>query len=298
MSGTKTEEGFVDFQGFRIFYRIVGEEEGPMRLPLVCLAGGPGVPWGYLSPLEALADGRRVVFYDQLGCGKSDRPGNPDMWTVDLFVEGHEVVMNALGLSNYHLLGQSWGGMLAMEYSLIRPDGVASLVLASSPCSIPQWESETGRLRSRLPVDVQITLSEHEDAGTTDSPEYEEAMMVFYQRHVCRMDPWPDFVAEAFEDINDEIYHTMFGPSEFFVTGTLKEWDITGRLAGISIPTLITTGLHDEATPEIGRTLNDCIAGSRWVLFENSAHCAHAEEAERYASVVGSFLEEVELGLR
>jgi proline-specific peptidase len=188
--------------------------------------------------------------------------------------------------------------MLAMEYALGKPGDIASLILASSPCSIPQWAYQTEKLRARLPADVQEVLSKNEEAGTTDSPEYEEAMLVFYQRHVCRLDPWPDYIAEAFDDINAEIYNTMFGPSEFFVTGTLKDWDITDRLAGLRVPTLITTGLHDEATPEIGRTLNDRIAGSRWVLFDESSHCAHAEEKDLYTSVVGSFLDEVEHGLR
>lgn len=294
----QAEEGYVDFRGYQIYFRIVGGQEEPMKLPLVCLAGGPGVPWGYLAPLDALAEGRRVVYYDQLGCGRSDKPEDPDLWTVDLFVEGHGDVMKALGLTNYHLLGQSWGGMLAMEYALMEPADVASLVLASSPCSIPQWEAETGMLRSRLPAQVQETLSRNEEAGTTDSQEYEEAMLSFYTRHVCRLVPWPDYIAEAFEGINNEIYNTMFGPSEFFVTGTLKEWDITPRLADVALPTLITTGLYDEATPAIGRTLNDSISGSRWVLFEESSHCAHAEEAEKYAGVVGTFLDQVEQGLR
>lgn len=292
------EDGFVDFRGYDIYYRIAGGREDDMRLPLVCLAGGPGSPWGYLLPLDALAQGRRVVYYDQLGCGRSSVPEDPGMWTVDLFVEEHGMVMEALGLEQYHLLGQSWGGMLAMEYLLGGPDDVASLVLASAPCSIPQWASETGRLRAALPDDVQAVLSRHEEAGTTDSEEYMVAMMSFYSRHVCRIDPWPDFIANAFMAINQEIYNTMFGPSEFFVTGTLKDWDVTGRLGELDLPTLITTGLYDEATLEIGKTLHDNIPGSTWVLFEQSSHCAHAEEPERYAEVVSSFLDHVEQGFR
>lgn len=294
-----TDQGFIDFLGHDIYYRIVGGQEEEMRLPLVCLAGGPGVPWGYLEPLDALSDGRRVVYYDQLGCGRSDRPeGKPELWTIDLFVDEHARVMDALGIERYHLLGQSWGGMLALECVLGGAEGIESLVLASAPCSIPQWVSETAVLRSQLPVDVQQTIAEHEYAGTTDSPEYERAMMTFYSRHVCRLDPWPDFIAEAFAGLNAEIYNTMFGPSEFCVTGTLKDWDVTARLGELTLPTLITTGLYDEATLAIGRTLNDNIKRSEWVLFEKSSHSAHAEEEEKYVAVVGSFLKQVEQGLR
>jgi proline-specific peptidase len=291
-------EGTVPFRGHDVWYRIVGGEERGMQLPLVCLAGGPGAPWDYLSPLEALASGRRVVFYDQLGCGNSDVPDDPGLWTVDLFVEEHGDMMRALDLEHYHLLGQSWGGMLAMEYALEDNGDVASLVLASSPSSIPQWESETGKLRALLPEDVQEALLRNEEAGTTDSAEYEQAMMVFYRRHVCRLDPWPDVLEETFSRLNLQIYNTMFGPSEFCVTGTLKDWDIADRLCEIGVPTLITTGRYDEATFAVGKSLNEGIAGSRWVLFEQSSHSAHLEEQQKYTQVIDRFLAEVEAGLR
>jgi proline-specific peptidase len=294
----QAEQGFVDFRGHGIFYRIVGIEEEPARLPLVCLSGGPGIPFDYLKPLECLAEGRRVVFYDQLGSGRSDRPSDPAMWTTELFLEEHRDVMASLGLESYHLLGQSWGGMLALEHTLTDAGDVTSLVLASAPCSIPQWASEANRLRELLPDEVQEILTRHEEAGTTDSDEYEEAMLVFYQRHVCRLDPWPDFIAEAFAELNQEVYNTMFGPSEFYVTGTLKEWDVTGRLGEISVPVLITTGWFDEATPEIGKTLNQGIPRSQWVMFDESSHSAHAEQQKDYALTVSRFLEQVEQGLR
>src|SRR5438270_8471118 len=146
--------------------------------------------------------GRRVIFYDQLGCGKSAIPeSKPEMWTVDLYVEEVNVVRQALGLDQLHLLGQSWGGMLAMQYALTRPDGLISLTIASSPASMPQWVAEANRLRGALPPDVQQTLLEHEEAGTTNSPEYQDAMMVFYRRHVCRVDPMPEYVQRTFEAI-------------------------------------------------------------------------------------------------
>jgi len=290
-------EGTVPYRGHKVWYRIVGEREEPGRFPLLCLHGGPGVPHDYLEPLEAMAaTGRRVIFYDQLGCGSSDQPRNPSMWTVDLFVEEVGVVRRALGLDRCHLLGQSWGGMLGMQYALTQPTGLVSLTVASSPASMRQWVAEANRLRMDLPPEVQQTLLKHEQAGTTDDPAYEEAMLVFYRRHVCRLDPWPAFVMRAFEKLggNPEVYNTMNGPSEFHVTGVIKDWDITHRLGEIRVPTLVTSGRHDEATPEIAGTVHRGITGSEWVVFEHSAHLAHAEEPERYVQVLGEFLKGVE----
>jgi len=292
-------EGFVPFRGFNVWYRIVGEREASGKLPLLCLHGGPGVPHDYLEPLEAMAEtGRRVIFYDQLGCGNSDHPHDPSLWSVGLFVEELATMRRALGLDQVHILGNSWGGMLAQEYALTQPEGLASLVLHSSLASSHQWVSEANRLRAELPPDVQATLLQHEAAGTTDDPAYEAAMLVFYRRHVCRTDPWPECVNRAFAKLGEdpEVYHTMNGPSEFHMTGLIKDWDIRDRLGEIRGPTLITSGRYDEATPLIAETIHRGIAGSEWVIFEQSAHLAHVEEPERYNRVLGDFLDRVEAG--
>ena len=183
-----------------------------------------------------------------------------------------------------------------MEYALTHPNGMTSLVVADSPASMAQWVAEANCLRAALPVEVQSTLLEHENAGTTDSPEYEAAVDVFYRRHVCRVDPWPEYVVRAFANmtVNPEVYHTMNGPSEFFVVGSLKDWDIMGRLKEINIPTLIVSGRYDEATPAIAGTVHDGIPNSEWVLFDESSHMPHAEEPERFVQVVDDFLTRVE----
>ena len=157
------------------------------------------------------------------------------MWNVETFVEEVGAVRDALALDRTHVFGSSWGGMLAMEYALTQPRGVASLTISSSPASIPLWAEETGRLRSELPPGVRRVLDEHEAAETTDSPEYQEAMMEFYKRHVCRLDPLPDGVARSFAELeeNPGVYLYMQGPNEFVITGTFKDWDITGRLGEI-----------------------------------------------------------------
>ena len=290
-------EGFVSFRGYKVWYRVVGDHEAVGRLPLLCLHGGPGATHDYLEPLEAMAaSGRRVIFYDQLGAGNSDHPHNPAMWTVDLFVEEVGVIRRALGLERLHILGQSWGGMLAMEYALRQPAGLASITVADSPASMRQWVSEANRLRAELPAEVQATLLRHEAAGSTDSDEYQEAEQAFYRRHVCRLDPWPECVVRSFDKLaqSPEVYQTMNGPSEFHVIGTLKDWDIVSRLGEIRVPALVVGGRYDEATPAITETVHRGIPGSEWVIFENSSHTPHVEETERFLQVLDRFLSRVE----
>jgi L-proline amide hydrolase len=290
-------EGYVPFRGYRTWYRVVGAGEEPGKLPLLCLHGGPGGTHDYLESLEAMAEtGRRAVFYDQLGCGRSDLPDDASLWTVELFLDEVDAVRDALGLGRVHVFGSSWGGMLAMEYALTQPPGLASLVLASSPASIPQWVEETGRLRADLPEDVQATLDRHEAAGTTSDPEYTDAAMVFYKRHVCRVDPWPDYVRRSFRFIEEHgvVYRTMNGPSEFHVTGTLRDWSVVDRLGEIRVPTLVVTGEHDEATPAINRTVSDGILGAESVIVPGASHMAHVERTEDYLRLLDDFLTRVE----
>lgn len=289
------KEGTIPFKGYQTWYRIVGESTAPGKLPLLCLHGGPGACHDYLTSLDAIADtGRQVIYYDQLGCGNSSIPvSNPAMWTIPLYVEEVDVVRRALGLDRIHLLGQSWGGMLAMEYMFTQPVGIASLTIASSPSSMIQWVEEANRLRDELPTEIQATLLKHETAGTYNDPEYQAAMVEFYNRHVCRVVPNPDYVERGNTKMsqNPEVYNTMNGPSEFHVIGTIKDWDVRHRLGEIHAPTLVTSGKYDEATPLIATTVQNGIPGASWVLFENSSHMAHVEETERYIQVLSAFLE-------
>jgi proline-specific peptidase len=293
----KAAEGYMPFRGYRTWYRIVGEGEDDGKLPVLYLHGGPGGTHDYLEPLEAMAEtGRRAIFYDQIGCGKSDLPDDPSLWTVETFVDELGRIREHLGLERLHIFGNSWGGMLAMEYALTGPTGVASMIVASSPASVPQWVAEANRLRSLLPEDVQETLTRHEEAGTTDSPQYEEACLVYYKRHVCRLDDWPDCVDRTFRFIEEHgvVYRTMNGPSEFHITGPLKAWDISARLGEIRIPTLVITGEHDEATPTINEAVSGGIPGSESVVYPGGSHMAHVEDPEGYMQVLDGFLSRIE----
>jgi L-proline amide hydrolase len=280
------------------WYRVSGDlraEDAAAAAPLVVLHGGPGATHDYLLSLADLAADRAVIHYDQLGNGRSthypDR--GPDFWTVDLFVRELHNLVDSLGIADrHHVLGQSWGGFLAQEYALTQPSGLRSLVLANTAASFPDFVAEANRLRALLPPKVEETLRRHEEAGTTDDPEYETACMVFYARHLCRLDPWPDEVVEAFAWIERDptVYHTMNGPSEFHVIGSIRDWQAKDRLGEIDVPTLLVSGRHDEATPALQERLQAGIRGSEWVCFEESAHLPHVEERERYMQVVGYWL--------
>jgi proline-specific peptidase len=291
-------EGRIPFSIGETWYRSVAPEHDEGRVPLLCLHGGPGANWLHMKPYEVLADERGVVFYDQLGAGNSvvAEPHDPSMWTPELYVEEVDAVRDALGLERVHVFGHSWGGMLGMQYAAARPEGLVSLIVESSPPSVPDWMPEIARLRSELPPEVEATLREHEEAGTTDSPEYEEAMMVFYRRHLCRADPWPDWLVECFAllEANPEVYHSMNGPSEFHVIGTIKDWDIIDRLGQIAVPTLIFSGRYDEVTPASTEMAHRAIPGSEYVVMEESSHMAQAEQPEETLALVRDFLTRAE----
>lgn len=287
-------DGYVPVSGGLVWYQVVGTGKG---VPLLALHGGPGFPHDYLDPLAGLAEERPVVFYDQLGCGKSDRPNDPALWRAERFVEEVAQVREALGLEEIHLLGQSWGSMLATDYVLSGARGLRSLILASPPLSIPRWVDDMSTLRRTLPAEVQAVYDRHEAAGATDCLEYQAAMLHFYKRHVCRLEPWPDPLERAYAGVGLPVYHAMWGPSEFFVTGNLLDYDRTARLGEITIPTLFTCGRFDEATPQATSWYQSLVPGSELVIFEQSAHCAQLEETDRYLKCVGDFVRRADSAL-
>ena len=291
--------GQLPFQDGHTWYRITGElgnDSG--RAPLVVLHGGPGATHNYCLAMAELArDGRAVIHYDQFGCGNSShRPDwDPARWTVELFVEELAALVEQLGIgAGYHLLGQSWGGMLGPEFVLAHPAGIRTLTICNSPASMPLWIESTNTLRAQLPPEVQQTLTEHEQAGTTDSAEYLAATQVFYDRHVCRIVPNPPEVAETFAQLasNPTVYLAMNGPSEFYVIGSLKPWTVIDRLAGIAVPTLVVSGEFDEAMPLVWQPFLDHIPDVRSHLFTDASHMPHVEQPVEFQRVVGDFLRE------
>ncbi|MGW1507193.1 proline iminopeptidase-family hydrolase [Streptomyces mirabilis] len=289
-------KGTAPFGEHQTWFRVTGDLHSG-RPALVVVHGGPGSTHDYLLNLTALAeDGWPVVHYDQIGNGGSTHlPGRgADFWTVDLFLDELDNLLRHLGIAdNYILFGQSWGGLLGVRHAARRPAGLRGLVVANSPASYPLWLQEAKVLRDLLPPGVNDTLLRHEAAGTTDSEEYFEAMRPYYERHVCRLKPWPrDFMASFMEVYNDPtVYYTMNGPNEFHVIGTLRDWSVVEHCADVRVPTLVLTGGHDEATPATVRPFLDLIPDVRWEVLEESSHMPHLEEPERFLEVLRGYLD-------
>ena len=287
------KEGKIQLKsGYRIWHRRVGSGDA---VPLLILHVGPGSGHDYLEPLEKLANDRPVIFYDQLGCGKSDQPDDRSLWQLERFVEEIDEVRNALDLQEVHLFGQSWGGILALEYMLTQPRGVHSLILADSCASMPQLQQELKHLKSELPTEILVTLNRFEATGDFHNPEYRDAVIEFYKRHVCRLPTMPDYLLRTTANLkNNPVYETMNGPNELVITGNLKDWNRTDRLPCIRIPTLVLAGRYDEVTPACAETIHQGIRDSQVVIFEESSHIPHVEEECKYLKTVSRFLFDVD----
>jgi proline iminopeptidase len=282
LAGT-SREGFVETRAGRIWYRVVGERPGAAA-PLLVVHGGPGLPSDYLEPLAALADERPVVFYDQLGCGRSDRPAAPwpaGRWNTEYFLGELWKVRQALdrqpGFEHIHVYGHSWGSQIAVEYALTRPEGVLSWVLADPPLCMPRWLADLARYRAALPAEVRAVLDRCEAEGATSAPEYSRATRAFYDRHFCRVHPWPEPVERALAACNDDVYRAMWGASEFHMTGVLRTYDRSDRLGEIDAPVLFLCGRHDEATPETTAWYQSLVPGAELLVVEEASHLPHLE---------------------
>jgi proline-specific peptidase len=288
----RAREGYVEFRGYRTWYRFVGDLNSSTT-PLLALHGGPGSTHNYFAPLEGLATERPVVLYDQIGCGKSDRPEDID-WSVEVFRDEVAAVRDQLGLERIHLLGTSWGGMLAQEHVLSGAPGIVSLILSSTLANLGLWNEEQLKLKAQLPPEVIEVLDRHEAAGTYDDPEYEEAMQVYMDRHFYRgPKPRPELDAMA-KGRAPEVYRAMQGPNEWTTTGALKGWDTRDRLHEIDVPTLVVYGRYDMCTRPVAAELVNGIAGAREVVLDNSSHTPVMEETDRYLEVVRDFTREAD----
>lgn len=260
---------------------------------VLCANGGPGLPCDYLRDSHSClaAKGYRVVAWDQLGTGASDRPTNPALWTITRYVEETETVRKALDLGKVHLLGQSWGGWLGIEYALTYPGSLKSLILENTAGDIPHLVSELNRLRDALGSETVAMMQRHEALGTLDHPEYEAAITILNYRHVCRLDEWPAPVKRSLDDWNMGPYSTMQGPNEFLYTGNLANWNRIPDMGKIDVPCLITTGQHDELTPACARRMHEALPNSEIQVFPNSSHMPFFEEPQAYYPALLKFLE-------
>ena len=283
-------EGYVNVGPGRVWFESTGD--GPT---ILLLHGGPGAPSDYLVPLMELeTDGYRVVRYDQLGSRRSDKPDDPTLWNVPRFVEEVETVRRELGLGQIHLIGQSWGSILALEYAIHHQHNLRSLVLYSGAASTIECIEGMNSLRALLPAESVEALNRHEATGETSHPEYLAAIAELYRRHLCRIEPYPPLMQESMDNMAHPVYTTMWGPNEFTCTGNLMDWERRDRLSEIEVPALILCGRHDEVVPACSETMHNGIPESEWVIFENSSHSAHFEEPDVFFRVLRGFLKRID----
>ncbi len=274
-------------------YKIVTYSYGTGDKVLLLLNGGPGLPCNYLRDphIQLIDSGFRVVAFDQLGCGNSDKPGDPALWNITRYVEEVESVRNQLGLTNFHLLGQSWGGWLSIEYALTYPADVRSLILANTCGDLPHLTQELNRMREALGSETVAMMLHHEALGQFDHPEYMAAITILNYRHVCRIkDEWPTSLMASLNDWNMGPYGTMQGPNEFLYIGNLKDWNRIPDMHKLEMPTLIITGTHDEIGPACAIRMHNVLPNSQVVVLPNSSHVPFYEEPEDYFQAIGQFL--------
>ena len=285
-------EGFVNVPGGRVLYRIMGSGG---KTPLLLLHGGPGGRSCLFSVLSELATDRQVIMYDQLGSGRSERPNDLALWRTDRFVEELDAVRKALGLSEVHILGHSWGGTLATEYLLTKgQQGVRSVILSSPLISTPRWLADTRRLRLTLPEPVQSALNKCEAVETADDPACVAANDVFEEHFVRGAKTLPAVPECEGVTGGDQVYRHMWGAGEFTATGLLRDYDRTDRLGELKLPVLFLAGRHDEAVPETVADFQRRVPGARMQVFENSAHATYRTETAEYVRIVREFLAEAE----
>lgn len=292
------KEGYIDFREFKTYYRIVGDVQESLSkglAPLVLLHGGPGSTHNYFELLDPLgSDGRAIVMYDQLGCGNSYVDGRPELWVKETWEEELDNLLTKLGITKFHLLGQSWGGMLAISYLVdYKPKGVVSLILSSSLSESQLWGIEQHRQMKFMPKELQEGLREAELSGDFGSKGYLDAIDVFMERHCCDLSyglDAPECLRRK-KKSGSESYVTAWGPDELTPKGTLADWNYTGRLCEIEVPALIISGTDDLCTPRIAKTMYDNLKDARWELFADCRHMCFADNTPKYLQLMREWMQ-------
>ncbi|SDA24826.1 proline iminopeptidase [Sphingomonas sp. NFR15] len=275
--------------GHRVWTQRLGR--GPKKILL--LHGGPGLSHDYM---QCFADylpkaGYELYFYDQLGCGRSDKPDDTRLWTLPRYLDEVEQVRAGLGLDHMILAGHSWGGILGIEYALRHPERLRGFVLSDMAASFSDYGRRTRQLRDQLPAPVKARLETLEKAGQQGGDEYSGIIQrELYARYICRLDPWPEPVLRSLGGINPVIYNQMQGPDEFTLTGNLRDWDRWADLPRIRTPTLVMGARYDEMDPQSIRREAQLIPHSSLFISETGSHLAMWDDQKAYFAALLGFL--------
>jgi proline iminopeptidase len=283
-------EAMLPVDGGRIWYKKSGAGAGT---PVILVHGGPGFSSFYLKSLEALGDDRPVVRYDQLGGGKASGLTDTTKMTIPHFVAELDSLRAALGYDKFHLVGHSWGTMLGYEYYKAHPEHVASLTLASAAIDIPTWGKNARRLVTTLSDSAQKAIKQAETDKKYDAPPYQHAMDEFYGKYVWRHPVEAD-LDSTMKTANEQVYNYMQGPSEFTITGTFKNYDVTGELKNVKVPTLYTVGEFDEADPATVKRFASLTPRAQVVVIPGSAHITTWDNPTAMTAAVRAFLRRVD----
>lgn len=289
-------DGCVPFGPYETYWRAVGNLDAD-KPALLLLHGGPGSTHNYFEVLDRLAGetGRAVVSYDQLGCGRSYVEGHPELWKAETWVDELENLMGALGLGHVHLLGQSWGGMLAITYLVERgTTGMSSVILSSTLSDSQLWGREQHRMARQLPPGEWEALTWAEETGDYSSPAYQQALDHYMLLHCADLhydERAPECLRRA-KVSGTESYVTAWGPNELTPMGTLAQWSYTDRLRELDLPALVISGTDNLCTPLIAKTMYDRLPQARWELMAECRHMCFVDDNERYCQLLASWMDE------
>ena len=290
------EKKYIPFREYQTYVRIVKEDDQD-SVPILLLHGGPGSTHNYFEVLDPLAKQRPVISYDQLGCGNSYVDHHPELWTLSTWMEELGNVIKSLHLTRFHLLGQSWGGMLALAYALQQPQGLQSLILSSTLSSSQLWGREQHRMLKYMTKEEQDAITKAEETGNWQDEMAQKAIARYMKLHCADIkDNDPECLRRE-KRSGTESYMTAWGPNELTPQGTLKNFDVTDKLCEIKVPCLIISGTDDLCTPLIAKTMYDHLPYARWELFADARHMVFAEYTEKYLQLLADWCQETDTGM-
>lgn len=274
---------------YKVWTKKIGS--GPVKVLL--LHGGPGFSHEYLEAMESFLPqaGIEMYYYDQLGCNNSDQPDDPSLWTLARYTTEVEEVRRALGLEHFVLYGHSWGGILAIEYALHHQQHLRGLVISNMTAGVQSFLKRAAFIKNQLPPDTRARLAALEAKEDYDSPDYQKIMMEdLYTKMVCRLQPWPEPLSRTFRHVNDKIYNSMQGKSEFLVTGNLKDWERWDRLHEIKVKALTIGAQYDEMDPQDMKKMAGLMADADYAFCPRGSHMCMWDDQEAYFKHLLDFL--------